>query len=204
MARRSYCLVAGILTLARTAQDSGVSSLKETGKPYPRISPDGLQMVFSTQPQEDYEDGSELGVSNLDGSEYRRLMRSRGYQYGPEWSPDGSQIAFISSYRIRQGNHYYQSYSLMTKGGPRKLSDSELGPGLPKARRIRHERVQPGDWEGDAYIYVVDRDGSNMTRLAEASSPPTWSPDSSIAFCEAMTVTPCSSNRKACRHRPLL
>ena len=160
---------------------------------YPRISPDGLQMVFSTQPQEDYEDGSELGVSNLDGSEYRRLMRSRGYQYGPEWSPDGSQIAFISSYRIRQGNHYYQSYSLYTmptKGsGPRKLSDS-VQAGLPTwspegqtIAFLGHERVQPGDWEGDAYIYVVDRDGSNLTRLAEASSPPTWSPDgSSIAF----------------------
>ena len=43
-----------------------------------------------------------FGVSNLDGSEYRRLTRSRGYQYGPKWSPDGSQIAFISCPRVRK------------------------------------------------------------------------------------------------------
>ena len=38
---------------------------------YPRFSPDGSRIVFSTQQDEDDEDNLEVGVSNLDGSEYQ-------------------------------------------------------------------------------------------------------------------------------------
>ena len=161
---------------------------------YPRISPDGSQMVFSTQRHEVDEDNSEIGVSNLDGSKYRRMTRSRGDQYGPEWSPDGSHIAFMSYHRTRE-RPYRHSYSLFTMtdngAGPRKLVDSVQATGplawSPDGRTIAflgYERVQPGGWQSTGeFIYSVDRDGSNLTRLAVASSPPTWSPDgSAIAF----------------------
>ena len=160
---------------------------------YPRFSPDGSRIIFSTQQDEDDEDNLEVGVSNLDGSEYQRLTWSRGDQLGGQWSPDRSQIAFISSRRIRQGNRFHHSNYLFTMpangSSSRRLGDPiETGyfawsPDGSTIAFLGYERNQQGDWEGDAYIYVVDRYGSNLTRLAEASSPPTWSPDGSeIAF----------------------
>lgn len=164
----------------------------------PRISPDGTQMVFSTEPSEDFLVRSALGVANLDGSEYRRLLRSRGYQASPEWSPDGTQIAFISYYRVQKKRNdntsYYQHfsylYTISTKGsGPRLIGEPVQTAHFawaPDGKRIAFlgfMRFQPDNRTGSSYIYVVDSDGSNLTRLAESSSPPTWSPDgSSIAF----------------------
>ena len=157
---------------------------------YPRISPDGSRMVFSTTRYEVDEANWEIGVSNLDGSEYRRLTRSRGYQYGPKWSPNGARIAFISSFSESEGTHYSSGlYTMAANGsGPRKLVDSVRVSGplawSPDGRRIAflaYGGTQPGDWPFTSNIYIVEHNGSNLTRLAEASSPPAWSPDGSIA-----------------------
>ena len=160
---------------------------------HPRISPDGSRIVFSIQFDEDEEENFELGVSNLDGSDYRRLTRSRGVQYSPEWSPDGSQIAFTSSRRIRQDNGFYSSSYLFTMpangsgsrrlGAPIESAHFAWSPDGSKIAFLGFKRNQEGDVEGGYHIYVVDPYGLKLTKLAEASSPPTWSPDgSAIAF----------------------
>ena len=166
---------------------------KQQERFYPHISPDGSRMVFSTQRYEGDEDNSEIGVSNLDGSEYRRLTRNRGDQYGARWSPDGTQIAFISCLSDREDiDKISCSLFVMAANGsgPRKLVDSVEATGgiawSPDGRRIAflgYEQAQLGEWPRDNYIYIVNRDGSNLVRLAEASSRPAWSPDgSTIAF----------------------
>jgi len=165
---------------------------------YPRISPDGLRMVFSTQPGEDSPDGSALGISNLDGSDYRRLLRNRGYQHSSEWSPDGTQIAFVYSYHVRKTRNdhswYFQNFSnlyTMSIGGPAprilgepvQTAHFAWSPDGRKIAFLGYMQFQPDNRTGNSFIYVVDRGGSNLIRLAEASSPPTWSPDGrSIAF----------------------
>ena len=155
---------------------------------YPRISPDGSRMVFSTRRYEVDEVGSELGVSNLDGSEYRRLTRSRGYQFGPKWSPDGARIAFISSFSASEGTHHSYGLYTMTANGtsPRKLVDSVRPAGplawSPDGRTIAFLGVDEY-WPGGRHIYIVDRDGSNLAKLAQSFSPPDWSLyGKSIAF----------------------
>ena len=155
---------------------------------YPRISPDGSLIVFSSQRHEVDEDNYKIGISNLDGSEYRRLTRSRSNQYVPEWSPDGAHIAFISSRHVREGTHYSSGLYTMTANGSgqQKLVDSVGVSGplawSPDGRKIAFLGYE-GDWPRGGYIYSVDRNGSNLTRLAKASSPPAWSPDgSAIAF----------------------
>ena len=114
---------------------------------YPRISPDGSRMVFSTEPNEDFLGGSALGISNLDGSDYRRLLRNRGYQHSSEWSPDGTQIAFVYSYHVqktRDDNSWYNQnfsnlYTMPIEGPARGYSASRfklpISPGLLMARR---------------------------------------------------------------------
>ena len=157
---------------------------------YPHISPDGSQMVFSTQRYEGDEDNSEIGISNLDGSNYKRLTKSRGNQYGPRWSPDGTRIAFISCLPLLDDadKSTCSLFSMASNGsGPRKLVDSvQANVGIawaPDGKTIAflgYERDQLGEWPRDNFIYIVDRDGSNLTRLAEASSAPVWSPDGGV------------------------
>ena len=158
---------------------------------YPSISPDGTRMVFSTGRHETGEDNWEIGVSNLDGSEYRRLTRSRGHQYGSKWSPDGDYIAFFSSHYPPEGNYsYFPPYGLyimtVNGSGPRRIVDSVRPAGplawSPDGRTIAFLGVDEY-WPGGTHIYIVERDGSNLAKLAQSFSPPTWSPDGkSIAF----------------------
>ena len=59
---------------------------------HPSISPNGTRMAFATLR---HGDNYEIGVSNLDGSNYRRLTKTKSSEANPVWSPDGSQIVFI-------------------------------------------------------------------------------------------------------------
>ena len=59
---------------------------------HPSISPDGTRLAFSTLR---HGDNYEIGVSNLDGSNYRRLTKTRYFEGNPVWSPDGTQIVFF-------------------------------------------------------------------------------------------------------------
>ena len=56
---------------------------------WPRWSPDGQRIAFSSRRTGDYE----LWIMNRDGSEQRQLTHGGGAHYSP-WSPDGSVIAY--------------------------------------------------------------------------------------------------------------
>lgn len=173
--------------------DMVVGGYKE--RMYPRFSPDGLRIVFLTERYEGGDDNSEIAIANLDGTGYRRLTRNRGNQYGPEWSPEGTHIAFHSSHSVpnEPDRKSFGLYTMTASGSsPRKLVDSVQATGplawSPDGRQIAfagYENGHPGSWPDEKYIYIVDRDGSNLNRLAESSSPPAWSPDGSqIAFLQ--------------------
>jgi len=135
----------------------------------PAVSPDGkkVAMVLS-------KDGwTDLYVSDIDGSDLKRLTRSPQDESSPCWSPDSQWICFAGKERER-----------------RSLFKIPAGGGSPKAIPTRGvpSPTEP-DWSPDGkqiaftaqfrsfQICVVDADGGEATMLVEGEDP-SWSPNS--------------------------
>lgn len=71
---------------------------------YPAISPDGRAVAFSYM--------GDIYLVDAAGGEARVLVSHRAYDYSPIWSPDGTQIAFVSD---RHGN--FDIFTIPVSGG---------------------------------------------------------------------------------------
>jgi Tol biopolymer transport system component len=148
------------------------------------------QSAFATFPGENGKiaftstrDGNgEIYAINADGSEQTRLTNDRHNDGNPDWSPDGTKIAFES---IRPGGIAYEIWVMNADGSdPRMLTSNDandLNPSWsPDGTKIafRSDRDPAG-------IYVMNADGSGETNISNNPpvSHPSWSPDGTkIAF----------------------
>ncbi len=156
------------------------------------LSPDGTRIAFATLR---HGDNYEIGISNLDGSRYRRLTKTRYFNGNPVWSPDGSRIAFLSNRPIDDDDENASATTLYTMNADgsdvRRLASQVARIGLqawsPDGLALAfmgYEITSPGG-EGNhrSFIYTVNHDGSNLTKLIESVTPPAWAPNgSAIAF----------------------
>ncbi|MGZ6671944.1 MAG: hypothetical protein ACXVFM_06295 [Solirubrobacteraceae bacterium] len=91
----------------------------------PSWSPDGKQILFERAPAGTFTPGTEaqekdIYVMRADGTHVRRLTDSPGLDEGPEFSPDGTKIAFSSA---RDGQQ--EIYVMDADGAnPRRLTDN--------------------------------------------------------------------------------
>jgi serine/threonine protein kinase len=119
----------------------------------------------------------------LDGSEQLNLSNSPGIDWTPSWSPEGAQIAFLST-RDGDNNEIY----VMNADGSEQTNVTN-DPALdfepawsPDGNRIAFVSNR----EGSLDIYVMNADGSgviHVTNNPEVDSNPAWSPDGSqLAF----------------------
>ena len=129
-------------------------------------------------------DNWEIYVMDADGENRENLSNHPVHDEDPDWSPDGTKIAFVSNRNLRE----YQIYVMDADGtnqikltdGPRDKRDPDWSPdggkiaftASPKVLGIEVSRIE-----------VMDADGENRAVLEHDALAPSWSPDGGkIAF----------------------
>ena len=126
--------------------------------------------------------GNAIYSINADGQDNKRHFGLKGYLWEPEWSPDGTRIAF-SCYSNGRGQIFVMGADGSALANVSSNAHCDRSPAWsPDGKRIAFVSDRDGDWE----IYVMNADGSAQARLT--SSPgvddnPVWSPSCTrIAF----------------------
>ena len=149
----------------------------------PLWSPDGTRIVYT--------DDHDIFVMNADGSNKVQLTDDPGQDDDPFWSSDSLQIGFISD-RTGQYELYIMSMDgsnlrQLTTGSVTGTEQGRVGSSWsPDGTQIVSTAF--GESNGNDWIYVINVDGSGLTRLTDDLGMdilPSWQPAGSA-------VTPAS------------
>lgn len=132
----------------------------------------------------------QLKVADADGHTHRLVLTSREPLISPAWSPDGSELAYVSFER-GQAQVWLQDLSSGRRRVLAAWRGSNSAPAFsPDGRRIALALSR----EGLTQIYVMDRVGGEPVRITRSSAidtEPTWAPDGqSLYFVSDRGGTP--------------
>lgn len=149
------------------------------------VAADNGKIAFGSE-----RDGNhEVYVMNPDGTSETNLTNNPAIDMTPEWSPDGTKIAFASD---RDGFPVLLDIFVMDADGtnPINLTNSvntDLAPSWsPDGTKIAFHTFRDAGIGLQSEIYVMNADGSNQVNLTQNAAIdvfPRWSPDGTkIAF----------------------
>ena len=152
---------------------------------FPAFSPEGIEVVYTSR-----RDGNnEIYIMDSSGASPQRLTNDPSDNFAPVWSPDGTQIAFLSDRDNATG--IYSIYLMKVNGSDVKRltndngndNDNDYTPAWsPDGKQIVFRSVQ----NGQSDIYIIGADGSGLVNLTNNPAEdwsPSWSPDGKwIAF----------------------
>jgi dipeptidyl aminopeptidase/acylaminoacyl peptidase len=126
-------------------------------------SPDSRKIAVTTQTSDDLE----IQILDVESMSYTNLTAHPGNDYDPSWSPDGSNLVFVSD---RDGSPEVYRIDADGKNAVR----------LSSLTFASHPMYSPDGtqiaWASNAGITLMDADGGNVRPLI-AGEYPTWSPD---------------------------
>ena len=140
------------------------------------FSPDGKSVAYVSYP-----DGI-LWRANADGSSRMQLTDGTFYPRLPGWSPDGTQILFMTS---PPHGGATRAYMVSSQGGtPRLLLPGEAGPETdpnwsPDGRKIVFSTSREAGDDPKSVICILDLGSNHVTTLPGSVGmfSPRWSPD---------------------------
>ena len=141
-------------------------------------SPDGTQIAFSGSEG----DVDRVYVMNLSGSGLTMLAEGSMYEgpRSPSWSPDGTQILYFAT--PKEGDRWgSQVWVISPDGSNRNLlvdfaccQDLYGGTWSPDGTKIAFVTIV--DPDEPPYLYVMNADGSDLTKLIDSWGGPLWQP----------------------------
>jgi len=170
MLKRLMAASAILVCLSYSASGAAAQQDDRPFARFPSVSPDGQSVTFSYQ--------GDIWVVPVSGGQATRLTVHQAYESYPRWSPDGSQVAFVSD---RYGS---DDIYLMDAGGGdvRRLTyhsaSDVLGGWTPDGRILFETRRTYAQVEREREIYHVSVEGGTPDRLLDALGyTPRMSPD---------------------------
>ena len=143
-------------------------------------SPDGNLIAFASNrdtgpPYNPY--NLDIYLMNVDGSNVRRIVDDLEYDVGPQWSPDGREIVFLSG---RKGN--FDVFKMNADGtNQRNLTpDYDKADGAPIWSLDGNNIAFTRRIDGKNQVFIMDPDGANLKRVTNNGANndlPGWSPD---------------------------
>ena len=122
----------------------------------------------------------EIYLMNSDGSNQTNLTNNPAADFFPDWSPDGTKIAFAS------GRDGFSGIYVMDADGSHLTRLTKTSASEPRWSPDGTKIAFTSDRDGNNEIYVMNADGSNPVRLTNNSADDyhsCWSPDGAkIAF----------------------
>ncbi len=145
-------------------------------------STNGQQLLIERQLSADTDSGSEIAVGNVNGGEPVRLTPTDSTARMPSWSPDQSQIIFVSDSGSGAGNIWVMN----SDGSGQQLLLSSSGA-------VSHPAWSPDgsmiafvdSSSGDNNIWTMTSDGEDARTLTTTTSndrQPTWSSNGSKIY----------------------